>query len=346
MSTNSTATVRNQSLKWKHSLTAVLEVFGVYMVGQLIAFILIKLLQIDVVNPIEVLKANPDADLLEMSQKLGVILLLQYGGIMVPALLIGWWHRRRRLSDYGWTTAKRPLFHNVWIGIVLFTVAGLPGRLLEVVDRFIIPLGEKAITHEVIYALNWDFKFWIFMAVGSYLLIPFVEEFFYRGYVQTRLAEDFDAPAAILITALFFTFSHSQYYLTLSAWTIGFLLTTLFTALAWGYIFFRTRSLIAPIIAHALVNIPVRGAANIILPVVMIAVVVSYRKQIIKAFKNFAAIFKTSIFAKWETVVVSLGVIIFTVLIAVAQDIAVLFGIVFLFIALVLEFFEKRKKKK
>ncbi len=339
-------TGNTHSSKWKNSVIAVLEVFGIYMVGQLIAFILISLLKIDVVNPIEVLKTNPEADLLEISYTLGVILLLQYGGIMIPVLLIGWWYRRRRLSDYGWTTANRPFLHNVWIGVVLFAVAGLPGKLLQVIDRFIIPLGEKAMTQEIVYSLKWDFKFWIFMAVGSYLLIPFLEEFFYRGYVQTRLREDFDAPSAVLITAFFFTFSHSQYYLTLSVWTIGFLLSTLFSALAWGYILYRTRSLIAPIIAHALLNFPVRGVADIILLTVMVSVIVIYRKKVIESFKAFAAMFKTDFFSVWRTGIISAGVIIFTVMIAVAQDVAILFGILFLIIALILEFIEKRKLKK
>jgi hypothetical protein len=80
-------------------LTAILEVCGVYMVGQLIAFIFMKLLGVEIQNPITVLQANPNADLLEMSKNLGVILLLQYGGIMLPALTIGWWYRRRRMSE-------------------------------------------------------------------------------------------------------------------------------------------------------------------------------------------------------------------------------------------------------
>lgn len=334
----------NQSSVWKRRLAAVFEVCGVYMAGQLIAFIFIQLLGIEVTNPIEVLQADPSADVIEMSKNLALILLFQYGGIMLLALGIGWWHRRRRLPDYGCTTAKQPILHHVWIGVVLFAVADLPTKLLVAIDRF-IPLGEKAVTQEIVYSLDWDFKFWIFMAVGSYLLIPIVEEVFYRGYVQTRFAEDFNAPTAILATALFFTFSHGQYYLTLSPWTIGSLLTTLFSALAWGYIFYRTRSLIAPIVAHAIVNFPVRGVVDFILPVVMMAVVVIYRKQIIEAIQAFWTMLKSDIDSRWGTVAVSVSMILFAVVVAIAEDIALLFGIAALLIALALEFIEKRKLK-
>lgn len=338
--------------KWSRRLTAIFEICGVYMVGQLIAFIFIQLLGIEVLNPIEVLRANPNADLLEMSRMLALILLLQYGGIMIPAFGIGWLHRRRRLADYGFTTGqsmldttRQSILYQLFIGVVLFAVAELPFKLLTALDH-LIPLGAKAVTQELAYNMDWsDYKFWIFMAVGSFLLIPIVEELFYRGYVQTRLAEDFDVPAAILITALFFTFSHGQYYLTLSPWTIGALLTGLFSALAWGYVFYRTRSLIATMLAHAIVNFPLRGAADFILPILMIFVVVIYRKQIIEAIRAFGVMLKSDILSKVGTVVGGIFIVLFAVAVTLTEDVALLFGIVALVIALVLEFVEKRKLK-
>ena len=341
---SSRETMRNQPSTWQRRLTAIFEVCGVYMIGLIIAYAFIKLLGIEAANPIEILQVNPNADLIEMSKKLALILLIQYGGIMLPALGIGWWHRQRRLSDYGCTVAGQPILHHLRTGIVLFAVAELPFKLLTAVDHF-IPLGAKAVTQEIAYSLNWDFKFWIFMAVGSYLLVPVVEELFYRGYVQTRFAEDFDAPTFILVTALFFTFSHSQYYLTLSPWTIGVLLTTLFSALVYGYVFYRTRSLVAPMVAHAMVNFPVRGVVDFLLPLVMLAAVIIYRKQIIEAACTFGAMFRSDILSRWGMVVVSISIILFVIVVAVAEDIALLFGIVVLVVALVLELIEKRKLK-
>ncbi len=338
--------------RWQRRLAAILEICGVYMVGQLIAFIFIGLLGIELKNPIETLSANPNADLLEMSKTLAAMLLLQYGGIMLPALGIGWWYRRRRLSEYGFTVGQpmlpangKPILNQLLTGVVLFAVADLPTKLLTTLDRF-IPLGAKAVTQEIVYALDWgDYKFWVFMAVGSFLLIPIVEELFYRGYVQTRLAEDFDTPTAVIVTALFFTLSHGQYYLTLSPWTIAILLTGLFSALAWGYVFYRTRSLLAVIVAHALINFPVRGITDFVLPLVMLSVVVIYRKQIGESFHDFGMMLKSGVLSKTGAVVVSVFISLFAVVVTLAEDVALLFGIIALVIALVLEFVEKRQLK-
>lgn len=349
--TNSIEATRVPPAKWQARLAAICEICGVYMVGQLLAFLLIGLLGIELTNPIETLKANPNADLLEMSKTLAGILLLQYGGIMLPALGLGWWYRRRRLSTYGLTAGQplrptgKPFFAQLLTGVVLFAVAELPGKLLIVLDRF-VSLGPKAVTQQIASNLDWGtYQFWIFMAVGSFLLIPLVEEFFYRGYVQTRLAEDFDAPTAILATALFFTLSHGQYYLTLSPWTIGTLLTGLFGSLVWGYAFYRTRSLLPLIVAHALVNFPVRGVADFIVPSLMVALILFYRDPIREAFHQFGALFKSESFAKPWMLFVSLFFSLFAILVTLAEDLALLFGILALMVALVLEWSEKRKSK-
>ena len=182
--------------------------------------------------------------------------------------------------------------------------------------------------------------------MGSFILVPIVEELFYRGYVQSRLEEDFDAPSAILITAVFFTFSHSQYYLAFSAWNVGMLLTLLISSLAWGYIFHRTRSLVPPMIAQALINLPIRGLADFVLPILMVVLIVIYRSEIIEHIKSFFDMFKVGIRSKRALVASALFMTLFPVTVAVAQDLALLFGLLFLVVALVLEALEKRKTRK
>ena len=342
---NQTA-MNSPSSPWLRRLGAVLEVCGVYGVGLLIAFLAIRILGVETQNPIDVLKANPNADLFEMSKNMGLLLLFQYGGIMLPAFLIGWWHRRRKASGYGITMAGQSVLSLILIGIVTFAVAELPAKLMTVIDRF-IPLGSKAITQQIAYGLDWgSLGFWVFMAVGSFLLVPIVEELFYRGYVQNRLAEDLGAPSAILITALFFTFSHSQYYLLFSAWNTGMLLTILFSALVSGYIFHLTRSLLPPMVAHALVNIPVRGLADFILPIVMIALIVIYRREIMQHAQALIEMLRTGILSRWGLVAACLFMILFAVGMALTQDVIVLVSFLLLIAAVILEALEKRKLRK
>lgn len=338
--------LNHPSPAWLRRLAALFEICGVYALGLLIAFLAIRILGVNVQNPIEVLRTNPDANLFEMSWDLALLLLFQYGGIMLPAFLIGWWHRRRSASGYGLTTAGQPVRALILTGILLFAVAELPAKLLTVIDRF-LPLGSKAVTQQIAYSLNWaSLGFWVFMAVGSFLLVPIVEELFYRGYVQNRLAEDFDAPSAILITALFFAFSHSQYYLLFSAWNTGMLLTILFGALVTGYIFHRTRSLLPPMIAHALVNFPVRGIADFVVLLLMVLLVILYRNEIVGQARQLVEMFKSGIRSKWGLVLGAVFMTLLAVTIAVAQDFVVLSGLLFLIVALVLEALEKRKIRK
>ena len=332
--------------------TAVLEICGIYMVGQLIAFLILRMLGINLVNPMETLKSNPNADMLEMAKTLALILMAQYTGIMIPAFAVGWWHRKRKLSAYGFQASnpilsvKKPILGNILTGVVLFSVSELPSKLLGVVDHF-IPMGAKATTQAFAFGADWSsYKFWILMAVGSFVLIPLVEELFFRGYVQTRLAEDFGAPTAILVTAMFFMFSHGQYYETLSPWTVGMLATGVFSALAWGYVFYRTRSLIAPIVAHVLVNFPVSGVAEYIVLTSMIIFVVVYRKPILNGMRDFAQMVKSDPHSRFGTVLVITIMTLYVVLVSLAQDIAMLISIPALVTALILIGISKSKAKK
>lgn len=341
---NTTTSVGKEQTRYPISgsrrIAATLEVFGVYMTGALLGFILMTIL--GVTNPIEALRTNREFDLLIASRDLALLLLCQYCSIMLPAFLIGWWRRKRPLRDYGITTAKRPLSFHIRTGIVLFAVAELPYKILLAVDH-LIPLGEKAYTQEIAYSLNWgDFRFWVFMAVGSFLLVPILEEIFHRGYVQTRLAEDFDAPTAILMTAFLFAFSHRQYF-DPSLWNIGMLMAGLFEAFAWGYIFYRTRSLVAVMIAHALVNFPVRGIADFVLPALMLVLIIVWRKLVLKEFRGFWAMLKSDVTSWLITVLGVIGMIVLMTGYALAEDLVTLLGLPLLIIALVMEFIEKRR---
>jgi membrane protease YdiL (CAAX protease family) len=311
------------------------------MTGLLLGFILIKILS--VTNPLETLRTSRNVDLLVASRDFALLLLCQYIGIMLPGFLIGWWRRKRPLREYGITIAEQSLSHHILTGVVLFAIASFPYKILLLIDH-LIPLGEKAFTQQIAYSLNRnDFRFWVFMAVGSFLLVPILEEIFHRGYVQTRLAEDFDPPSAILMAAFLFVSSHRQYF-DPSIWNIGMLITAVFEAIAWGYIFYRTRSLVAVIVAHALVNFPVRGVADFVLPALMLVVIIVCRKPILEETRRFREMLKTDVASWWITAIGMTGMIVFMTAFAAAQDVVALLGLPLLVIALVMEFIEKRNR--
>jgi membrane protease YdiL (CAAX protease family) len=315
----------------------------VYALGLLLGGLVVQLAGLSLANPLQALAADPQADLLGLARDTAAILGLQYAGILLPALALGWWHRRRPLRAYGLRTAGQPLPRLLLAGLVLFAVSGLPILLLELLGR-VVPLGPRTEFQEAIYARAWDLPFWVFLAVGSFGLVPIVEELFYRGYVQTRLAEDFGAPAAIVVTAAFFTFSHGQYYLEPSPRNALQLVSLLFAALAWGYLFYRSGSLLVPILAHVLVNVPMGTPAAVGLVAVLLGVVVLARDLIIGALRTGWMLFGSAALPRRATALGGLALVLFAVLLAAMQDVALLLGLALLAVALVAEVLEKRRQ--
>jgi membrane protease YdiL (CAAX protease family) len=327
---------------------AILEVLGIYAAGQLLGMLLFavlgSLLHIPLKNPLlEITASATQSDLLRITWHLLVLLLCQYTGWMASAFAVGWWHRRRTPAQYGLTLAGRSIGFTLKAGVVVFVVAELCAKLLTLLDT-LVPMGAQIAWREAMYKLDWTTPaFWLLMAVGSYGLVPILEELFYRGYVQTRLEEDFGAPVAILATAFLFALSHSQ-YLILNPFNIGMLLSTIFGALVWGYIFYRTRSLLVTILAHAIVNIPIRGIGLWVEILAMLLVVIIARQEIYRALVDGWLLLR-SIPRFWQAVGIMALFGLFAVVFALLGDVVSLAGIVFFIAALVLIGIEKRRAK-
>ena len=271
-------------VSWQPRLAALFEVTGVFLVGSFLAAILARLTGMQALGGLlRSASADRQPDFSELAWVAAENLLLQYACLLGIAFLIGWWHRKRRWQAYGLTTAEHSLRYLVLAGIVLFAVATLPGQLLFLLNKY-FPLGPGA-DHWALLAHDWTLEFWLFMAVASFGLVPIVEELFVRGYVQTRLGEDFGPASAILITSFFFALSHTQYH-KLSALTIGMILTIIFSSICSGYVFYRTKSLLAPIICHAIGNIPntsllpTKSLVDFLIPALMVVIVYLFRRQI------------------------------------------------------------------
>jgi hypothetical protein len=126
--------------------------------------------------------------------------------------------------------------------------------------------------------LRW--QFWVFSAVASWALIPVVEELFYRGYCQRRLAEDWGDGPAVIGAACLFTFTHAQ-YLRADLYNIAMILTLLLSAVGFGIVFAWTRSVIPCIVAHALFDIPMTPAWQCVLLVALfVGAVVVWRRAV------------------------------------------------------------------
>ncbi len=239
---------------------ALLEVLGVYLTGVLlenqIEHLLLHWRLISAANPFDLLTVHTtNAELLVASRQLVLALILQYGSYFMLIIPINWWYRRRGRTAYGLTRAGRPWKSLILAALATAVLSQWPVLLHTLVDA-IHPLGAMAPWRQAFFDMSWRrWQFWLFAAILSYALVPIFEELLFRGYYQRRLAEDWGDGPAIIGTACFFTFAHSQ-YLIANAYNATMIASLLCFAIGLGVVFAWTRSLIPSMIAHAIINIP------------------------------------------------------------------------------------------
>ncbi len=317
---------------WWPRVTALCEVFAVFLGGRVLSILAARVTGLASSKAlISELPEGGSPDFLGMAGITALELILRYGIMFGLAFAVGWWHRRRRLARYGVTLAGTPASRQVGTGIILFAVIGLLPALLMLAQNH-VSLGEGA-DHWTIFSYNWNFGFWVFMFVSSFGLVPVVEELFTRGYFQTRLTEDLGPGTAILITAVVFAFGHTQYY-KLELLSLGMLFSIVFGSIVGGYIFYRTRSLVPVIVAHAIGNIPWKGVFDYLMPALALVIIIIYRRVIMETGRELLATIRRSTLLPWliAGVVIMAGVVVTLML---AQNLLAGWAVVLVIVATV-----------
>jgi membrane protease YdiL (CAAX protease family) len=154
-------------------------------------------------------------------------------GIFFPLV---WGRLARNSAEMGFSGRNLPAA--VWWGIAAGVITGLIGRAM---------ITDPATPHDIGRQLLIGIPLWLLVAA------PF-QEFFFRGWLQTRLAQAVGAPLGICIATFCFTLWH--YIAPLVGQTAvpletasGFL-STLVAGLIYAYAFHRTGNIAAPWIAH------------------------------------------------------------------------------------------------
>lgn len=239
-----------------HRFAAVLEVLGVYLAGNLVVGWLVQGLDLNPVNPLATFRVDiSDAALLTASRQLAALLLLQYAGWFLLIIPLNAWHRRRGPAAYGLTRSgwSWPALALAGVGAVALTYWLTLGVSLLNAHYH---LGETVAWRQALFDTSWQrWEFWVFMGVGSWGMVALLEELFFRGYCQRRLAEDWGDGPAIVGIACLFLFAHSQ-YLRPDLYNLGTALSLLGLAIGFGVVFAVTRSIVPGFIAHALINMP------------------------------------------------------------------------------------------
>ena len=193
-------------------------------------------------------------DFLTAAKAEGIWHGLRYGLIIVLALLIGWLRGRRCPASYGVSLGGQNLVGLIGMGVVLGLLASLPVQILHLVHEY-VPLGSDTPFWALKDRVVWGRDFWIYMAVGSFLVVPFLEEFTARGYVLGRLRESYSPGATLLLMAAFFALAHGQYHRA-DILAVGQLVSLVIFSVVFGYAVYRTGSLLSVIVAHGILNVP------------------------------------------------------------------------------------------
>lgn len=150
----------------------------------------------------------------------------------------------------------RDLRWGLYAGIIGLGLAGAAGLLVNLISTY---LGHPVdpVAHEALQTLREDFSstLLINLIISAVILAPLTEELLFRGVFQTSLLRLFNGARwpALLIAATGFSLLH---WSVITSWHA---LVPLFVlGIVWGYLYERTGSLLAPILAHAVFN-----AANI-----------------------------------------------------------------------------------
>lgn len=217
-------------------------------------------------------------DFLAASAAIAVQFAAQYGAMVALILVLGMVRGRTRLRHYAIAAPREGWRRTLSSGVIAGLLIGLIPALVFVLQD-IAPIGQDTPLWGVLREARWDWTFWLFMAAGSFVLPPLLEEFAWRGYVLGRLSEGFSPGAALIMTTLVFAVLHVQYLRADAAMALTFVGLQL-ASLAFGFLTLRSGSLAPAIIAHVIINFPLPTEGNIAKIALGVGVVIVFRRSI------------------------------------------------------------------
>lgn len=176
-----------------------------------------------------------------------------------PLLLLVWWLARRRgyslLRPFPRTFERWTAARAAALGLAMGLILAPLSSLTRAWHFLVSPLGETPPVWPILFGAEWTAEFWLFMAVGSFLVVPLVEELFFRGYLLGNLARLWRPRAAILLSAALFALVHQQ-YAAADAFALYNLTMVFAGGLATAWLVWRTGTLLPAVVEHAYANLP------------------------------------------------------------------------------------------
>jgi membrane protease YdiL (CAAX protease family) len=257
-------------------LSAIGEPAFVLIAGTLLSGVVLPHLHLP--SPGHYLFKSSKPDFFSAATVLLVDLAVLYAFVLSLAALLGLWRGRSTLASYAISGGHRRFDALLGIGILVGLIASLPEQILRLVNAY-TPLGPPTPFWALQARVSWGAPFWLYMAVGSFIMVPILEELYTRGYLLGRMRESFSPGGSLLVMALFFTLAHGQYR-HVNAIDLAGEATLLVWAFVIGYGVLRTGSLVPAIIAHVIINIPMEVGARWVELVATVLAIVLWRHAV------------------------------------------------------------------
>lgn len=213
-------------------------------------------LQLGIITPSDAAVAETAPSQLQQVMTMMTVVIADW--IVIAAIVIIWirYVKLAPIAALGFTLPRPAKSFAEAFRILL---AAMPLILaLSVFSYFIYQMihGTPPQTHDILQAVapgksqsRHDLIMLVLIFLATTIVIPFFEEFFYRGFIQNTLMRTGRPWLAICLSSVIFAAVH----LSNADGTTSFL-PLLALALALGYAFYRTRSLLTCWIMHMLFN--------------------------------------------------------------------------------------------
>lgn len=272
---------------WLHAISGVLETTLVIVVSIAAAVMVQHIWSPSLADALG-LGGGPK-DFVAASAAIGVQFAAQYGAIAALIIFFGLIRGRNRLRHYAIAAPQGGWGKAVSAGVIAGLLVGIIPALVFVLQD-LAPIGEDTPIWAALRGARWDWSYWLFMAAGSFVLPPLVEELAWRGYVLGRLEEGFAPGAALVMTTLVFSALHFQYLRPDAAMALT-LIGLILASLAFGFLTLRSGSLAPAMIAHAIINFPLPTEGNVAKIVIALVVIAIFRRSIGAEAREWARIF-------------------------------------------------------
>lgn len=94
--------------------------------------------------------------------------------------------------------------------------------------------------------------------ISSIIVVPFTEEFFFRGYIQKKLSNKYKMVISIIITSILFGLAHfkfSSFFIENYFFNVHQIYITFFFSIIAGLIYYKSKSIGPVILLHILWNL-------------------------------------------------------------------------------------------